>query len=383
MPEPEKVSRIFISAAEPSADALCASLIDALKNTGGNFEFAGLGGAKMAAAGCRLLEQTTDKAAMAYNAFGKVVHFWKILGKVKTFLKNNKTDLVIVCDSPAFNFHVAKAAKKLSIKTLFYVAPQLWAWGAQRISKLRKCSDKLICILPFEQDWFKSRGIDAAYVGHPLLDELIPDASQYKKDYADFDPKDLKLLLLPGSRKAEIDTLWKPMQQIALRLKRKYPRLEVAAVALDEKMKQLLRNRHTVGFGCSYITGSLADAARHTDLAIVASGTATLQVAAVGCPMVVIYQSSKLMWHLLGRWLIKTKYLSLVNILAGKELVGEFMPYFDSIDPIVRSIDGLLQDKNKLTQLSSDLVDLTAPLHSENASEKAAEITARFLGLNV
>jgi lipid-A-disaccharide synthase len=383
MPEQEKVYRIFISAAEPSADALCANLIDALKKKDGNFEFSGLGGAKMAGAGCQLLEQTTHKAAMTYNAFGKVLHFWKILDRVKTFLKNNKTDLVIVCDSPAFNFHVAKAARKLNIKTIFYVAPQLWAWAPWRISKLRKCCDKLICILPFEENWFKTRGIDAAYVGHPLLDSLIPDATQYKKDYSAFDPNNVKMLLLPGSRKAEIDTLWKPMQQIALRLKRKYPRLEIIAVAPDEKTKQLLRNRYTVGFGCGYLTGPLTDATQRANFAIVASGTATLQVAAVGCPMVVMYQSSKLIWHLLGRWLIKTKYLSLVNILAGEELVPEFMPYFDSIDPIVRSIELLLQDKTKLAQLSSDLVDLTTPLHSENASEKAAEITARLLGLNV
>jgi lipid-A-disaccharide synthase len=383
MPEQEKVRRIFISAAEPSADALCAKLITALKKTDGGFEFVGLGGAKMADAGCQLLERTTDKAAMAYNAFGKVLYFWKLLGRVKTFLKNNKTDLVIVCDSPAFNFHVAKAAKKLSIKTVFYVAPQLWVWAPWRISKLRKSCDKLICILPFEEDWFKSMGIDAAYVGHPLLDELIPDAIQYKKDYSAFVPKDLKLLLLPGSRKAEIDALWKPMQQIALRLKRKYPQLEITVVALDEKMKQLLRNRHTVGSGCNYITGSLTGAAQHADFAIVASGTATLQVAAVGCPMVIIYQSRKLIWHLLGRWLIKTKHLSLVNILAGRELVPEFMPYFDSIDPIVRSIDSLLQDKDKLKQLSSALVDLTSPLHSENASAKTVEIISRLLDLNV
>ena len=379
MAEPNKPYRIFISAAEPSADALCAALINALRKTSGNFEFAGLGGPKMATAGCRLLEQTIDKAAMAYNAFGKVLHFWKLLGSVKTFLKNNKTDLVIVCDSPAFNFHVAKTAKKLNIQTVFYVAPQLWAWAPWRIGKLRRSCDKLICILPFEQDWFKSRDIDAVYVGHPLLDELSPDAGRYKKDYSAFDPKGVKVLLLPGSRSAEIDTLWKPMQQIALRLKRKYSNLQVTTVALDEDKKKLLRNRHTVGFNCNYITGSVTEAAQRADFAIAASGTATLQVAAVGCPMVVMYQTSKIMWHLLARWLIKTKHLSLVNILAGKELVREFMPYFDSIDPIVQSIDSMLQNKDKLTQLSSELIDLTVPLHSENASEKAAEITARLL----
>jgi lipid-A-disaccharide synthase len=379
MPEQEEIRRIFISAAEPSADALCAALITALKKTGKNFEFIGLGGAKMADEGCQILEKTTDKAAMAYNAFSNVLHFWKILRGVKTFLKNNKTDIVIVCDSPAFNFHVAKAAKKLNIQTVFYVAPQLWAWAPWRISKLRKYCDKLICILPFEEEWFKTRGVDAVYVSHPLLDELIPEAIQYKKDYSTFEPKNLKLLLLPGSRKAEIDALWKPMQQIALQLKRKYQGLKVTTAAVDEKTRQLLRNRHTVGFVCNYVIGSLAEAAQHADFAIVASGTATLQVAAVGCPMVVMYQSSKLMWHLLGRWLIKTKYLSLVNILAGKDLVPEFMPYFDSIDPIVQSIDSLLQDKNKLSRLSSDLIDLTAPLHRESASVKTAEIITRLL----
>lgn len=378
MPEKEKVHRIFISAAEPSADALCANLIAALRERGGNFEFTGIGGQKMADAGCRLLEQTTDKAAMAYNAFTKIALFWKILGRVKIFLKNNKTDLVIVCDSPAFNFHVAQAAKKLNIKTLFYVAPQLWAWAPWRINKLRKSCDKLICILPFEENWFKTRGIDATYVGHPLLDKLIPDTTQYKKDYSSFDPRNTKLLFLPGSRKAEIDALWKPMQQIALRLKRKYSCLEVTTVAFDEKAKQLLRNRHTVGFGCNYATGALADAAQKADFALVASGTATLQVAAVGCPMIVMYQSSRLMWHLLGRWLIKTKHLSLVNILAEKELVPEFMPYFDSIDPIVRTIDSLLQNKDKLTQLSGDLVDLITQLHNENASEKTSKLVAEM-----
>ena len=379
MPERETPHRIFISAAEPSADALCAALIDALKTTGKTFEFVGLGGPKMAAAGCQLLEQTTDKAAMAYNAFGKVLHFWKILGRVKTFLKNNKIDLVIVCDSPAFNFHIAKAAKKAGIKTMFYVAPQLWAWAPWRIRKLRKCCDKLVCLLPFEEDWFKSRGVDATFVGHPLLDELGEDISRYKKDYSTFDPKNAKILLLPGSRPAEIDTLWKPMQQIVLRLKRKYPHLKATTVTFDEKTRKLLRNRHTVGFNCEYIAGSVTDAAMNNDFAIVASGTATLQVAAAGCPMAVMYQSSRLMWHMLGRWLIKTKNLSLVNILAGKELVLEFMPYFKSIDPLVPTISGLLQNKERLSQLSIDLIDLTRPLHRENASAKTAEITVNLV----
>ena len=124
----------------------------------------------MADAGCKLLQSTADNAAMIYNAFAHIARFYKLIMRITAYLKSNKVDLVIVCDSPAFNFHIAKAAKKLGIKTLFYVAPQLWAWGGWRISKLRKYCDKLCCILPFEQNWFSEKGVDATFVGNPLLD---------------------------------------------------------------------------------------------------------------------------------------------------------------------------------------------------------------------
>ena len=164
--------RIFLSAAEPSGDAHCAGLIAALKGTGCNIEFVGVGGPKMAEAGCELLESTVGKAAMIYKAFTQVAHYYKLLKRIKRFMAGNKVDLVIVCDSPSFNFHVAKAGKKAGARTLFFVAPQLWAWGGWRIRKLRKCCDKLCCLLPFEQDWFGSKGVDAVFVGNPLFDEL-------------------------------------------------------------------------------------------------------------------------------------------------------------------------------------------------------------------
>jgi lipid-A-disaccharide synthase len=163
MTEMKKKYRVFLSAAEPSADAHCAGLISSLKESGYDFEFVGVGGPKMAEAGCELLENTTGKAVMIYNAFSHVIHFYKLIKKISRYLSENKIDLVVVCDSPSFNFHIAKAAKKAGIKTLFYVAPQLWAWGRRRIEKLRKYCDKLCCILPFEQDWFGDRGIDAVF----------------------------------------------------------------------------------------------------------------------------------------------------------------------------------------------------------------------------
>jgi len=379
MPRKDKTYRVFISAAEPSADAHCAGLITALQQSGYDIEFVGVGGQKMAEAGCKLLETTAGRAAMLYKAFSQVGRYYKLIKRISRFLKSNKVDLVIVCDSPAFNFHIAKAAKKTHIKTLFYVAPQLWAWAGWRIGKLRKYCDKLCCILPFEQYWFRQRGVNVVFVGNPLLDELDFSLARYRKKYADFEPKNARLVLMPGSRAAEIDSLWQPMQQIAIRLKQKYPGSTFTAVAVDAERQQVLKAAQVPGFECKYTIGSASETTRTADLSIVASGSATLQVAAVGCPMVIVYQSSRILWHLIGRWLLKTKYLSLVNILADRKLVPEFMPYFGSIEPIVESITQLLDDSDRLAQISSELIQLAKPLAEKKTCEEVAEIVIEML----
>jgi lipid-A-disaccharide synthase len=181
-----------------------------------------------------------------------------------------------------------------------------------------------------------------------------------------------KLLLCPvqGPQKS----LCRPMQQIAMRMRKKYPQTTFTTVAVDDKRVEVLKSTQLLGFRCKYDVGTVSNTASRCDFSIVASGSATLQVAAAGCPMVIMYQSNKILWHLVGRWLVKTKYLSLVNILAGKELVPEFMPYFSSIEPIVERIEQLLKDKSGLSQLSSELIKLAEPMHQANASEKAAQI---------
>jgi lipid-A-disaccharide synthase len=379
MPEKDRTYRIFISAAEPSADAHCASLVTTLKKSSYDIEFIGVGGPKMASAGCKLLETTIARAAMMYKAFIHIAHYYKLIKRITRFLKSNKVDLVIVCDSPSFNFHIAKAAKKTGIKTLFYVAPQLWAWGGWRIAKLRKYCDKLCCILPFEQNWFHQKGLDAVFVGNPLLDELNLNSAHYSKKYADFDPKNAHFAIMPGSRTAEIDSLWHPMQKIALRLKQKYPAATFTTVAVNPEYREILNVRQIKHFQCEYTIGSVLETARSADFAIVASGSATLQVAAAGCPMVIMYQASKILWHLIGRWLLKTKYLSLVNILAQQELVPEFMPYFTSIEPVAEAIEQLLENNDKLTQTSGELIKLVTPLAQGKASEKVAQIATEML----
>jgi len=371
--------RIFLSAAEPSGDVHCAGLIKALRQTGENIDFVGAGGPKMASAGCEVLHNTVEKAAMIYNAFSHVGYYIRLIKQIKGYFQRNKVDLVIVCDSPAFNFHIAKAAKKAGIPTLFYVAPQLWAWAPWRLGKLRRCCDKLCCVLPFEQQWFTERGIDSVFVGNPLLDNVGPDLSPYRRQYRDFRPETARVALLPGSRQAETKSLWPAMQRIALRLKAVYPGLAFVTVAVDEGRKNLLRDSQIDGFGCDYAIASVTNTARMADLALVASGSATLEVAAAGCPMVVMFQSNKVLWHLLGRWLIRIKHLCLVNILAEKELVPEFMPYFTSIGPIVDAAKELLADNLRLSQISDALINLTEPLARGSSAERTAEIARQML----
>jgi len=391
MPEPDRTYRVFLSAAEPSADAHCASLINALKQTSLSFEFVGIGGPKMAEAGCELLETTVAKAAMILNTLKHISYYFRLLSRISRYLKSNNIDLVIVCDSPAFNFHVAKAARKARVKTLFYVAPQLWSWGPWRIRKLRKRCDKLCCILPFEQDWFASRGLDTVFVGNPMLDELDGSPTRFRRKYADFEPKNAHFAIMPGSRAAELESLWLPMQQIAVRLKQKYPGAEFTAVAVDAERQKALKAAQIPGFQCRYIISSVTEAARLADFAIVASGSATLQVAAAGCPMVIMYQTNSFLWHLAGRWLLKIKFLSLVNILAnssplrifksdpGRQLVPEFMPYFKSTEPIVRTIESLIDDCEKLAETSAELVSLAESLAPKKACNETAAVVIDML----
>jgi lipid-A-disaccharide synthase len=316
---------------------------------------------------------------MTYNAVAHLGHFYRLVQRVKRYLREHPVDLMIVCDSPSFNFHVAKAAKQAGVKTLFYVAPQLWAWGGWRIRKLRRLCDKLCCLLPFEEEWFRQRGVDTTFVGNPLLDKLPTDLSGLRKAYSGFEPRRARIALMPGSRMAEIQSLWKPMQEIAVRLKQKYADASFTTVAVNDERQRLLKQMQIPGFECRYSVDTVRDTAAQVDFSIVASGSATLEVASSGCPMVIMYQTNKYLWRLIGRWLVHAKFFTLVNLLADRRLVPEFMPYFTSIDPIARQVDDYLQDGKLLSRISNELIDVVEPLTKKKASEETARVVIEML----
>ena len=374
-----KKHRVFVSVNEPSADAHCAEMVRALKAQRPEIECVGIGGPKLEAAGCTLLENTVDRAVMTHKAVAHAGYYYKLIKRIARYLREDPVDLVVVCDSPAFNFHVAKAARRAGTRTLFFVAPQLWAWGGWRIGKLRRCCDKLCCLLPFEEAWFGDRGVDTTFVGNPLLDKLPNDLTSFRKDYSGFDPRQARIALMPGSRLAEIEALWRPMQAIALRLKREFGATRFVAVATNEERRALLSGMEIPGFQCEYSIDSVTDTADAVDFCLVASGSATLEVASAGCPMVVMYQANRILWHLIGRWLVRSKFFTLVNLLADRPLVPEFMPYFTSIDPVVEKVAGFLRNTGALDRLSNDLIDLVEPLTGKKAGEEVARIVLGML----
>jgi len=399
--KPERT--IFISALEHSAEMHCANLMAAVDRISPydpdwpqtlfdlpplgappvRINWAGFGGPRMEERGCRLIDNTVNRAAMIYNVLGQLGYYKKLIRMAGEFFANNKVDLVVVCDSPAFNFHIAKAARQHGIPVLFYVAPQLWAWAPWRIRKLKRCCTKLACILPFEKEWFSARGVQAEFVCNPLFDDSPSDLDANRRDYQQYSVKTPKIALLPGSRDAEIDTLWPAMLDIAFVLKERHPQATFTACAPDElkraKLESIAGDLSKYGLEITYETGKLTEVAKNADFAIVASGSATLQVAAAGCPMAVMYQSSRLMWHTVGRWLIRTRYLSLPNILARRELVPEYMPYFTAIEPIARRVSLLLSTPLQLGRMSSDLIALVKPLCEQRASDAVAQIALEML----
>ena len=393
-----KQHTVFISSLEHSAEMHCANLIGALNEKLADatvwpgadhvpveaaqpkIRFSGFGGQRLAQAGCELLDDTVSKAAMHYNVLGQLGYYKKLIKRANRFFEQNTVDLVIVCDSPAFNFHIAKAAKKHGIPVLFYVAPQLWAWAPWRIKKLKRCCDKLACILPFEKEWFAKRGVNAEFVSNPLFDEMDIDLKANFKSYSNYNMQAPKIALLPGSRTAEIDSLWPAMLEIAADLKDKHPDAVFIACAPDDDKKALLQEIATdAPFDIAYETNKLIHVCMQADYALVASGSATLQVAAAGGPMTVMYQSSRLMWHLLGKRLVRLPHLSLVNILAGKELVPEFMPYFTTLDPIIHRTHGMLCTSARMSQISQSLLALIEPLTHRRASDAVADIVIKML----
>jgi len=375
----EREPTVFVTAADVSGDIHAARLIRALSDRLGRARFVGVGGRHMAEAGCDLLDDTTARASMLGHSFAHLLYFHGLIRRVAAAMDEYRPAVHVPVDSPAMNWHLARAARKRHIPVMYYICPQVWAWAPWRVRKLRRLTDAVACILPFEPCYLRPRGVNAHYVGHPLFDEL-PGA----------DPPDLheaartgawRIALLPGSRAGEIDRHAPALAAVYDRLRRAHPQAEFTFTAFGAEAADHIRaaaGRDDLPIEISRTPEVL----RRSHFAVVTSGTVTLEVAHFGVPMVVFYHVGRLGYHLLGRWLIRTRHLSLVNILAGKELVPELMPWFGDAGLLTEAAEEMLADPDRLAATRQALLELVGPLKAgadATAADKAAELVVRTM----
>ena len=364
---------IFISAVEHSADLHAASLIEAILRRRPGARFVGLTGPRMRQRGCETIQDMTDESAMLLGAVLKVGRGLSVLSRLDRALSRLPLDLAIVVDAPTYHLPIAQRCKARGLPVLYYIAPQAWAWAEFRVRKIRRRTDRLAVIFPFEQEYFRRHGIEATYVGHPLWDAL----ARTRVDQAFVADRrrghDLTVSLLPGSRKHVIREVLPGQLEVARALRGRFDRLGLMISAADEQARAaIVEIVRAAGMDVPIYVHRHIDLINAADLVLVASGTAAVETAYYHRPMIVMYNASRVGYHLLARWLIRTKYLCMVNILAGRRVVPEFMPYYRSTEPIIAEAIDLLAHPERREQMSRELADAIDPDVRTGASDNAA-----------
>jgi lipid-A-disaccharide synthase len=379
--------RVFITAAEVSGDLHASHLIHALRTLEPDLVIEGHGGPAMRAAGAVIHTETTANAAMGFSALARVKEMFALLKWTRGHFRQSPPDLQICVDSPALNFHFARAAHAVHSPVLYYVAPQLWAWREGRMKKLRRWVTKVACILPFEEAYFRSHGVDTTFVGHPLFDELKEPAGQAKpvRDFGDAPV----VGLLAGSRRSEAARNFPRMLEVANAIRARFagarfllPTTEATDPIIRAHLEATPQPSHF-----EIRQGGFDEFVPRCDLALTVSGTATLHVALHNTPMIVVYYGRPLTWNLIGRWLIKTRTYALVNLLAAEaelassgrvtpamHIVPEFIPWYGSTQPVAEHAISLLSDTTKLAGQRERLAALARKLERPGASMAVARM---------
>ena len=311
---------ILFVAGEASGDLHAGKVAESIRSLAGDVRMSGVGGEHMRAAGVELIEHVNDLAVMGFvEVIEHLPKHWSLMRRIRQKLESGKVGLVILIDYPGFNLKVAAAAKKAGVPELYYVAPQVWAWGAGRLPKIAEVVTKVACILPFEEELLRSHGIDATFVGHPLLDRAESLPTQAEARAALGLPESGELLaVFPGSRRAESQRHLVPFNEVARELTRLRPGLKtVVAVAPTVEISQS---------DCEYplVRDASFTVLRAADVGMLKSGTTTLEAAVAGLPHVIGYRTNPVTYQL-ARRLVKIPHIGLVNVVAGREVSREYV----------------------------------------------------------
>ena len=365
--------RVYLVAGEASGDRLAADLLRELKKNP-KLKAYGVGGPMLKAAG---QEQSLNLAKHAVVGLTDVLKnlpkFLKIFREVKHEIAEVNPDVVILVDYPGFNLRLAKAlhGQRNAPAIVYYVSPQVWAWKAGRAKLMERILDRLLVIFPFEVDWFAKHApkLKTKWVGHPLADRWIAQAKEGPKDEIPC------VALLPGSRAKEIAKHWPVLLQAAQRIVREQKNVTFMTLATDHEMRQKLEEEWArqpmSGVSLDILAGQSLTQLTRCSLAIVASGTATLECAMAGLPMLVIYKTSWLTYWL-GRFLIQLPYLSMVNVLAGEKVVPEFLQGAMEPERLAKAALQILRNPKGAEAMAGRIRDVAKKLGGPGAATRAA-----------
>lgn len=346
-------------------------------------EFFGVGGEKMRAAGCRTVVHAEDLAVVGITEIlSHLPRIWRLFQRLIAEADAHRPDLAIVIDSPAFNWRVARQMKKRGVPVIYYVCPQFWAWRQGRVKLLRKYVDKALVIFPFEEKFYRERGVHAEFVGHPLAELTRPPTSreQYAERY-NIDPLKPWTTLMPGSRRKEVRMNLPTILQAAQRLGGEYEFLLPVAPTLNPVFVEEIVAGSGGNQARIHLVSEALPALAHSRAGIVASGTATVEAALMETPFVMVYRVTPLTYWL-GRWTVKVPHFAMVNLIAGQRIVPEFVQQDFTAENVAAAVQVILEDGEARQRMLEGLREVRRRLGSnasgETAPKRAAEAIATF-----
>lgn len=375
---------IMIVAGEPSGDQHSAALVEALRSEHPEaaFTFFGATGPAMREAGVASIIETDHLAIMGLVEVGRTLgKFWNAFQQLKSAARRERPDAVILVDWPEFNLRLARALHRQGLRVIYYISPQLWAWRSYRVRSIRRDVDLLLTILPFEKEWYRKRGVEhVEFVGHPLAGEVKP---RYGREafcsQHGLNPGCPVVALLAGSRHKEVIRILPVLLRAAAELSRRNGKLQFVIPLAPNRPRvetnQLIDNARTELGELPQFTiveDETIEAVVAADVAVVASGTATLETAIIGTPLLVVYKESTMNWKLF-RWMIDVEHFGLVNLVGGERVATELMQHDLTEANIAAEVLRLLEPETNQV-FRQRLAEIKASLGEESASHRAAEL---------
>ncbi|MBI5688048.1 MAG: lipid-A-disaccharide synthase [Verrucomicrobia bacterium] len=357
---------IMMIAGEISGDNHAARVASEILRQRPGAKLFGAGGPAMKAAGVELLLDLTEHAVVGLtDVLANYAKFRRLFWQLVRVAEQRKPDAVILTDYPGFNLRFAKQMKLRGIPVFYYISPQVWAWGRGRVKEIPKLVDLMMVVFPFEKDFYREHApaLRVEFVGHPVVEQLSRDRREVKRE-------ENLVALLPGSREAEVERILPPMLGAARLLRRERPGLRFELAAASEKVAALARTL-AQGEPVEVCVGGARELMQRAAAGMVASGTATLECAFFGLPYALVYRVSWLTYAV-ARWLVTVRHLGIVNVMAGREIVPEFIQQRAQPELLAQAVAGLLGDRGRREQMQQELAGAMATLEGERAAERAA-----------